>query len=180
MKNPLENSYSLDIETTGLDPEENRITAIGLCENNVEGSEAKMEFIDSPEHEEEGLKWLSNQLDKLNPKTVVTWRPFDSNFITTRANMLDVPNPLEKVEHFDLHQWIKENEYGGEEVHLEEVLSDQGLEGKHLPGRLMPTLYQSYIQFGNEEDREKIINHCRRDIGAMVEIMDQFRNELLK
>lgn len=172
-------SYSLDIETTGLNPEEQQITTIGLCENS-EGAEAEMRFVYNPEDEEECLRWLADRVDELGIETIVTWRSFDCGFIKERADLLGVPDPLEEMERFDLHRWVKENKYEGEEVHLKSVLSDYGLEGKYLPGRLMPILYDSYIQYEKEEYKRDIVKHCKRDVEALPEVIAQFLDELLE
>ncbi|MBS3815080.1 MAG: ribonuclease H-like domain-containing protein [Hadesarchaea archaeon] len=171
--------YSLDIETTGLDPEEYQITAIGIGKND-DVSSVEVKFVESPEKEGESIKWLSEYLEDPSEAVIFTWRPFDFHFIKTRASDCGVENPLEEAENFDLHEWIKENEYDGEEIHLEEVMKDFDLEGKYLPGMFMPVFYKLYTESEKEEDKRKIVKHCKRDVEGMIEIINQLSDDLLK
>lgn len=166
--------YSLDIETTGLDPEVCQITAIGLGENNSGPESIEIYFVESPYEESRSLEWLSNRLADLDEPTIIAWRPFDSRFINTRASALSVPNPLEKTNHFDLHAWVRENKYSGEEVHMQDVMDDLEIGEKYLPGRLMPIFYHAYLDSGEEEEKAKIIKHCKGDVEAMMKIAGRY------
>lgn len=159
----------IDIETTGLYPTRDHITAVGM--SSSEGT--FVYFVETPEKEKDTLTLLEEILS--SSKMIVTWRPFDSRFIKTRSLIHRVRNPLKGIEVLDLHEVVVNNfrfQDRDDGVHLSDVAECLGFNDREIMSEEMPHLYNKWLKTEDETVRDEIINHCKKDLKMTMKLYD--------
>lgn len=163
----------LDVETMGLDAEHKQLTTIGL---GFIGKPVEAFFIERPQEEHNGIRWVRKKIEENSPCRVVTWRDFDVGFIRTRAALNGMPDPFAKGgEYLDLHECAAKNiQYDGGDIHLVNAASLFGLNVRKIPSEEMPALYTRWLA-GDRSARDRIVEHCKRDIDMMMGVYQRLK-----
>lgn len=158
-------TYCMDIETTGVDPNNSQIVSIAL--QNLKDLEPSVCFAN--ESELETIGWLREQLP--DSCKIYTWRPFDVLFISQRCGIHNVENPVfgYDINYVDLHNTIAENKEDCSLQAASDLSSDTGISGSDVPKE-----YERYLK-GSDLAKRRIIRHNKLDVIRMVKIMKRLR-----
>lgn len=96
-------TIAIDIETTGLDPEDSKVLALGMTSHS--GGLAVLE-----DNEADLLRLIEKEIQNLDPRALlVTWNgeEFDMPFLAVRYSANDLPSTL------TVHRKLGHGKYGG-------------------------------------------------------------------
>jgi uncharacterized protein YprB with RNaseH-like and TPR domain len=146
-----------DIETTGINPFDNRVVAIGF---KPEGKETQV-LIDENEK-----KLIENFVNRLGPEIelVCFYSKFDVGFLILRGLKHEINlNPLRSCEVVDIAEFI--NYYiSPYRISLRKLAYHLNIEVRdHISGKAIPELWGKRMY-------EPIIQHCRSDVETLAKI----------
>ena len=160
----------IDTETTGLNPMENRLVAIGIGRIHDDGVIEKVIFMDDDEKQMLGEFWSwINGVDKI----VGFNTDFDWQFLKLRSLYHRL-----KIRHFkkydgrvDLRLILNSNKYQ-KGTKLTDYCRFFGLdiEDDDFKGDAVPTLWKKYVEDGDREALEEIAKHLDKDIDRTLEL----------
>ena len=164
--------YAFDIETTGLDPFNSKVVAIGL--KDEKGNE--IIFFAENYDEKEILEKFKEFL-KRNKPILITFngKKYDIPFLIIRAIKHNIDlSILQKIEVIDLYEKIKEI-YPDAKIKLSQIREFLGMHRLiDITGRSIPELYEDYVK-GNEDAKEKIIMHLKDDVRITLELWKRMK-----
>jgi len=168
----------LDIECTSLDSDVGMTVAIGLILPN---GETKIFFAENPSEERKIIEESIELIKKFKKEPIVIWYAgFDIPFLVTRAikHGLDI-SEIYDFKVIDLCKLVQKN-LKFRSNKLDEVSKFFGIEKNlSITGKDVHKLYLKAIK-GNEEAREKIVEHCKDDLLAMKKIFEKLESYIKK
>jgi len=160
-----------DVETTGLDPQQHTLTAVGIGAEQLE--KPLVYFVEQPYREKAAIKWLTRKLEEFKPYRVGCWRNFDVPFVRKRARVHRLPDPFSGARGFiDLHRFAVRKLR--RDVHLSDAGRLLGIGEKLFASEDMPALYTQWLK-GDTEAKIKIVRHCQRDIELEMGVYRRLR-----
>jgi len=162
----------LDIETTNLHADIGSVVVIGILTDNEE----VFFFVDSPTTEKEVLSNFLEFLKKIKDEKIYVWNAdFDIPFLLTRClkYRLDV-SLFTSLKIIDLLKFAREKLKLSSNS-LDNVSLFFNLEKNlKLKGKDILLLYEEYLE-GKNENKEKIIEHCKDDLQRLKELHKIFK-----
>lgn len=135
------------------------------------GRKDQVFFVDSPRREKQILGTLLKAVRKC--ETIVTFngRSFDIPFLTSRALVLNLPNPnLLPLRQIDLFERCK-TLLRFDRLNLDHLARVLGIDvSSGISGREVPHLYMTYLATRDKNLRDRIIAHCTSDVDALEKI----------
>lgn len=164
----------LDIETTGLRPDQNQITLIGLAYGDGASRRLEQYFAETPEAEEAVLRDVAQRLRDFRGVVTYNGATFDLPFMARRAQRAGVQWPGH-LEHLDLLRTARTwNRTHGEmpDCRLQTVMAHFALGREdHTSGLAMVEAYWNWLRTGDQAERDLILDHNADDLLLLPDLV---------
>jgi len=163
-----------DIETTGLNPENDMIISASFC--NEDGLGLKQYFCEDPNAEFLLITKIIDDLNSLDGIITYNGLRFDIPFVLTRAKKYGIANDVPNIKNYDIYKLLKTYWLAGK---MMPSLSQKAVENAmgfsdnridEIDGSECISLYNNYVKTGLESIKETILLHNADDIRQLARI----------
>ncbi len=167
------NCVFLDIETTGINPEINKVILVGLIIIKNNALTSKQLFAEKKEDEKHLLSRLSEILDESDIIINYNGNSFDIPFLNKRFEKNGIFFSIPKHVSFDLYRIIKNYGYVKlNDYKLKTIEKFLGINRTDtISGKDSITLYNKYLNTKNPIYKEKICLHNYEDIYSLTKVL---------
>lgn len=167
------NCIFLDIETTGISSEQNKVILAGILENKGSSFVIRQYFAEKKEEEKEILELIIEVLSKAHIIINYNATSFDIPFLNRRFQKNNIPFSIGSYCSFDLHKIIKK--YGFitlPDYKLKTIEKYMGIERTDtISGQESIDIYNEYIKNKDTVLKEKILAHNFEDVYFLTKLL---------
>ncbi len=171
----------IDIETTGLFPERNKVIVGGLLSMDANAPAARQFFAETKDGEKALLEAYYPLLDAADIIISFNGDSFDIPFLNRRFAKNGIAYRIPPEKSFDLYRVIRQSGFSGilpnlKQTTVERYLGIAGSRTDTITGRESIELYNEYVRTGDKRMKETILLHNHDDLLQLNRLMAILKN----
>jgi len=171
----------LDIETTGLFPERDKVVIVGLLPLSGDADGILQFFAESAENEKDLLLRLVPHLEDCDVIVSFNGNSFDIPFLNRRLARNEIGYQIPLWKNFDLYRVIRQAGFTGilpdlKQTTVERYLGIEGSRQDSITGRESARLYREYEKNGDPRLKEVMLLHNHDDVLQLQKLMAILKN----
>lgn len=164
----------IDIETTGLHAEKNKVIIGGILIIEPTGFTVKQYFAESKSEEDRLLNYFYKDLKDIDVLINYNGSSFDIPFLNKRMAYHKIPYSIPAYQSLDLYKIIKNTHYelGLHDFKQKTVENFLGIQrSDQITGKQSVDLYKQFLETNDPEIKTIILNHNLDDLHCLAKVM---------